>query len=172
MPQRGLRGRGASLSEAISLESPHPGRTMVAPARAGPRPLAYRDEPLVGEDRREAAPPPASLRSERIAPIGKEVDVNSILFVYACGAALLAVWLVVRFPTFGPSSVKGSTGMLLAAFVVASVVPILIQPLVAGGSLVAGFFVLVGLVLPTLALMFWAAVLLFRAFAGLFPGLR
>ena len=115
---------------------------------------------------------PLSSRSEKIAPIGNSVDVHSILFAYACGAALLAVWLVIRFPKFGPSSVIGSTGLLVAAFAVASVVPILVQLLVGGGSLVAGFFALVGLVLPTLALMFWAAVLLFRAFAGLFPGVR
>ena len=100
------------------------------------------------------------------------MDVHSILLAYACGAALLAVWLVVRFPSFGPSSVMGSTGLLVAAFCVASVVPILLQALVAGGSLVAGFFALVGLVLPTLALIFWAAVLLLRACVGLFPGLR
>lgn len=100
------------------------------------------------------------------------MDVHSILLAYACGAALLAVWLVVRFPGFGPTSVTGSTGLLLAAFVVASVVPVLVQWLVGGGSLVGGFVALIGLVLPTLALMFWAAVLLFRACAGLFPGLR
>jgi hypothetical protein len=100
------------------------------------------------------------------------VDVHSILFIYACGAALLAVWLVVRFPTFGPSSIMGSTGLLIAAFGVASVVPAFVQWLVAGGSLIGGFFALVGLVLPTLALMFWAAVLVFRACVGLFPGLR
>jgi hypothetical protein len=100
------------------------------------------------------------------------VDVHSILLVYACGAALLAVWLVVRFPTFGPSSVIGSTGLLLAAFGVASIVPIFVEWLIAEGSVLGGFFALVGLVLPTLALMFWSAVLLFRACAGLFPGLR
>ena len=100
------------------------------------------------------------------------MDVHSILFVYACGAAVLAVWLVVRFPKFGPRSVIGSTGLLIGAFAVAAVVPGVIQWLVAGGSAVAGFFALVGLVLPTLALMFWAAVLLFRACADLFPGLR
>jgi hypothetical protein len=105
-------------------------------------------------------------------PIGQNVDMHSILLAYACGAALLAVWLVVRFPSFGPSSVMGSTGLLLAAFGVAAAVPVLVQALVAGGSLAIGFLALVGLVLPTLALMFWAALLLFRAFVGLFPGLR
>jgi hypothetical protein len=66
----------------------------------------------------------------------------------------------------------GSTGLLLAAFIVASVVPLLVQLLVGGGNLVGGFVALIGLVLPTLALLFWAAVLLFRACLGLFPGLR
>jgi hypothetical protein len=107
-----------------------------------------------------------------MTPIGNNVDVHSILLAYSCGAAVLAVWLAVRFPTFGPSSVMGSTGLLLAAFVVASVVPLLVQLLVGGGNLVGGFVALIGLVLPTLALMFWAAVLLFRACLGLFPGLR
>jgi len=100
------------------------------------------------------------------------VDVHSILFAYACGAALLAVWLVVRFPTFGPSSVIGSIGMLFAACVVASVVPPAVQWLADGDGVVGGFFALVGLVLPTLALMFWSFVRLFRAFARLLPGLR
>jgi hypothetical protein len=100
------------------------------------------------------------------------VDVHSILFAYTCGAALLAVWLVIRFPTFGPDSVMGSVGMLFAAFVVASVVPALVQWLGSSGSVAAGFVALVGLVLPTLALMFWAAVRLCRAFARLLPGLR
>ena len=97
---------------------------------------------------------------------------HSILFVYACGAALLAVWLVIRFPAFGPNSVMGSTGLLLAAFGVASIVPSVVQWLVDGGSVITSFFALLGLVLPTLALMFWAFVLLFRAFARMMPGVR
>src|SRR5919201_3150693 len=100
------------------------------------------------------------------------VDVHSILLVYACGAAVLAVWLVVRYPKFGPNTVMGSTGLLVAAFAVAAVVPRFVQALVGDGNTIGGFFSLVGLVLPTPALMFWAAVRLFRACAGMFPGMR
>jgi hypothetical protein len=100
------------------------------------------------------------------------MDVHSILLAYACGAALLAVWLVVRFPDFGPSTVMTSTGTLLAAFVVAAVVPPVVQALVGDGNRLGGFVSLVGLVLPTLALVFWASLRLFRACAGLLPGMR
>jgi hypothetical protein len=100
------------------------------------------------------------------------VDVHSVLFAYACGAALLAVWLVVRFPAFGPNSIVGSIALLFGACVVASVVPAPVQWLADSDGVVGGFFALVGLVLPTLALMFWSFVRLFRAFTRLLPGLR
>jgi hypothetical protein len=64
----------------------------------------------------------------------------------------------------------GSAGMMIGAFAVASVVPAVVRALVAGGSRVAGFVALVGLVLPTLVLMFWATLRLFRAFARMLPG--
>jgi hypothetical protein len=100
------------------------------------------------------------------------MDLHSLLLVYSCGAAGLAIWLVARFPTFGPNTIMGSTGMLLAAFGVAAVVPPVVQALVGDGNRLGGFVALVGLVLPTLALLFWSAVRLFRACCGLFPGLR
>jgi hypothetical protein len=100
------------------------------------------------------------------------MNVHSILLVYTCGAAALAIWLVARFPRFGPSTILGATGMLLAAFAVATVVPTVVQTLVGDGSRIGGFVGLVGLVLPTLAVMFWSAARLLRAFCGLFPGMR
>lgn len=101
------------------------------------------------------------------------MNVHSILLVYTCGAAVLAIWLVARFPRFGPSTILGATGMLLAAFAVAAIVPAVVQTLVGDdGNRMGGFVALVGLVLPTLAAMFWSAARLLRAFCGLFPGMR
>jgi hypothetical protein len=97
---------------------------------------------------------------------------HTILLIYSCGAAALAIWLVARFPTFGPETISGSTGALLAAFCLAAVVPTGVHLLIGGGNRIGGVVALVGLVLPTLAGIFWAAVRLFRALFSLFPGLR
>jgi hypothetical protein len=100
------------------------------------------------------------------------MGVQAILLVYSCGAVVLAIWLVARFPTFGPDTIMGSTAMLLGALVVAALVPAFVQVLVGDGSRLGGLVGLVGLVLPTLAAIFWSAARLMRAMCNLLPGAR
>lgn len=97
---------------------------------------------------------------------------HTILLLYTLGAAALAVWLVARFPAFGPSSVMSASGVLLAALGITAIVPPVVQMLVGNGNRLGGLIALLGLVLPTLATLFWSTVRLLRVFCGLFPGLR
>jgi hypothetical protein len=100
------------------------------------------------------------------------MDAHTILLMYTCGAAGLAVWLVARFPAFGPSTIMSASGTLLAALGVTAVVPAFVQFLVGDGNRMGGLVALLCLVLPTLATLFWATVRLLRAVYELFPGLR
>ena len=100
------------------------------------------------------------------------MDAHTILLVYSLGAAALAIWLVARFPNFGPSSMMTASGMLLAALAIMAVVPPVVQTLIGEGNRSGGLVALIGLVLPTLATLFWSTVRLLRVLIGLFPGLR
>src|SRR5919201_1000873 len=91
---------------------------------------------------------------------------GSFLLVFSLGAAALALWIFVRLPKLGPSSVT-------RAFVhvaVAMVVGVLLQPALAGvaesGLPLAVFVALFGVALPGLTYMFVAGAWLIRAAGG------
>jgi hypothetical protein len=100
------------------------------------------------------------------------MDATKLIAAYCLGGAGLAFWVLLRFPRFGPKSILGAAAAVIAAFVVAAVVPSLLQAAVADGSRTGGFLALVGLVLPTLAAIWWSAACLLRAFCGLLSGMR
>jgi hypothetical protein len=86
-----------------------------------------------------------------------------IVALFAGGAALLALWLLVRFPSFGPHSLRAS--------LIASVICVVIErPLLSvlefvrnsSGRSIA--LLLVGL--PLLTMLFWSSGCLVRAAAA------
>jgi len=100
------------------------------------------------------------------------VSIESFVLVLCVGSALLAFWLVVRFPEVGPddltwamlhvgiSSVLGQLTLPAIRLVAATDVP--------GARFVASF----GIVLPVLTYMFLAAAWLIRALTGRLQGPR
>lgn len=95
---------------------------------------------------------------------------QSLAAVYCIGAAVLALWALVRFPDQAPSTLKGAMLALVAAVAAIAVVPSLLEYLVAHAGKPGGLLGLVGLVLPAVGALFWSAGSLFRLFAGHFGG--
>jgi hypothetical protein len=100
------------------------------------------------------------------------MDASKLIAAYCVGGAGLAFWVLVRFPRFGPRTIIGAAAAVIGAFTIAAVVPFLLQALIAAGSRTGAFVALLGLVLPTLAAMFWSAACLLRASCGLLTGMR
>jgi hypothetical protein len=100
------------------------------------------------------------------------VNVSQLISVYCVGGAALAFWILVRFPRFGPRTLLGSGAAVLAALLLAAVVPVCLDALVSSGGRTGALVALLGLVLPTLAAIFWSAACLLRVFCGLLGGLR
>jgi hypothetical protein len=100
------------------------------------------------------------------------VEPTQLISVYCVGGAALGLWLLVRFPRFAPRTLFGSGVALMAALLVAAVVPICLQAIVTTAGRPGALVALLGLVLPTLAAIFWAAACLLRVVAGLMAGMR
>lgn len=91
--------------------------------------------------------------------------------LFTCGAAVLAIWTIARFPNRGPRGIGWSFLHVVAAFALASLVPRAIELVtgVAGGSAILVATLLV--ILPALLYMFLATLWLFRALQDM-AGLR
>jgi hypothetical protein len=79
---------------------------------------------------------------------------------YGVGAAVVACWLVVRLPGFGPRSVRGAVLLTAVAFVAQAPFLGLVNRAVSGLG-AAGALLLV--ILPSLTLLFWACGCLVRS---------
>jgi hypothetical protein len=100
------------------------------------------------------------------------VDVSQLISAYCAGGAALALWILVRFPRFGPRTFLSSGAVVLAALVLAAVVPTCVAALVSNLGRVGALAALLGLVLPTLAGIFWSAACLMRVVAESLRGPR
>jgi hypothetical protein len=100
------------------------------------------------------------------------VDVSQLISAYGVGGAALAFWILLRFPRFGPRTLLGSGAAVLAALVLTAVVPAGVRALVSAGGRTGAFAALLGLVLPTLAAIFWSAACLMRVIAEALRGPR
>lgn len=90
--------------------------------------------------------------------------VSELSFGFALGAALLAVWLALRFPHYGPRTIKSGLGLLACACAAALLDATLttkVQSLAGPG--VALFCV----DLPMLVFTFWTASQLVRLYVTL-----
>jgi hypothetical protein len=83
---------------------------------------------------------------------------------FGLGAAVVAFWLVARFPRLGPRSVRGALLVTAAAFVAQTPLLGLVDRAVSGLG-VAGALLLV--ILPALTLLFWACGCLVRSLVSL-----
>jgi hypothetical protein len=98
---------------------------------------------------------------------------HSFIFALAIGAAVISLWIVVRFPRLGPATVKGSCVQVVAAYLVGSVLPAYLigcfSRLPYPFSL--GLAVVVGALAPTIYL-FLAIAWLIRGLQGLLSTAR
>lgn len=94
---------------------------------------------------------------------GENVSMTAYVLFLCAGAAVLALWLVVRFPDLGPDDVtKALLHVALSMVVLQLLVPAIHA---VGGTGVPGaqFVVSLGIVLPGLTYVFVAAAWLIRA---------
>jgi hypothetical protein len=96
------------------------------------------------------------------------VSVSVVLMVFALGAAAMALWLVVRFPSLGPKRLTGALVLSLAAMAGMQLALQMIDPVAQRGQY-GVVLALMLVVLPALTGMFWAAALLLRTLAALRP---
>lgn len=94
---------------------------------------------------------------------------DAVSSVYALGAALLGLWLVCRYPSIGPRSLRG--GFLLVAC--ASAALFVCGDVTRAAETLAGPAVALTLVaLPILVFAFWSAAHLLRLYMTLLGRLR
>jgi len=98
------------------------------------------------------------------------MSMTTFVLFLCSGAALLALWVVARFPDFGPDDVtKALLHVALSVVVLQLLVPA-IHAVGATGLSGAQFVVSFGIVLPGLTYVFMAAGWLIRATAGRLQG--
>jgi hypothetical protein len=96
------------------------------------------------------------------------IPVSAFLCVELVAAAVLALWVAVRYPGFGPKSLRSSLTVLVVAFTVLQLSTLVEDSLIA---LPHGAYVfLFGSVLPSFFVAFLAAAWLLRVLAAAFGG--
>jgi hypothetical protein len=100
------------------------------------------------------------------------VSIATFVLVLCVGAALLGLWLVVRFPDVGPSDVTWALLHVALSIVLGQLIIASIGVLGRYGVPAARFVAAFGIVLPGLTYMFVAAAWLIRAAAGHLQGPR
>ncbi len=91
-----------------------------------------------------------------------------VMSIYALGAAGLALWLVVRFPSLGPRRMTTVLLTAVAALVGMQAAEAMIDPVAARGPH-GVVLALMLVILPALTCMFWAAAMMLRMLAALRP---
>jgi antibiotic biosynthesis monooxygenase (ABM) superfamily enzyme len=83
-----------------------------------------------------------------------------IVPLFGMGAAMLAFWLVARFPGAGPQSVKSALVVAAVLFVAQTPLLNLVDPVLGAYGVAAA---LLFVILPSLTLLFWGAGCLVRS---------
>jgi hypothetical protein len=96
------------------------------------------------------------------------ISVSAFMGAELVAAAALALWVVARFPLFGPKSVRSALAVLCAAFVVMQLSSFGMTPLL--GLPHGVYLTLFGCVLPSFFAGFLAAAWLMRVLAGALGG--
>ncbi len=96
------------------------------------------------------------------------IPVSMFLCVELVSAAVLALWVAVRYPGFGPQSLRSSLSVLVVSFTALQLSTLVQDSLI---DLPHGAYVfLFGSVLPSFFVAFLAAAWLLRVLAGAFGG--
>jgi NAD/NADP transhydrogenase beta subunit len=98
------------------------------------------------------------------------VSIASFVLFLCIGAALLAIWLVMRFPDRGPSDLTWALLHVALSIVLGQLIVASIGALDTVGVPAARFVAAFGIVLHCLTYMFVAAAWLIRATAGRLQG--
>jgi hypothetical protein len=96
------------------------------------------------------------------------ISVKIFMSAELVGAALLALWVVARYPRFGPKSIRSAFLLVGASFVVMQLSTYTVSPLL--GLPHGAYLALFGYVLPTFFVGFLAAAWLMRVLAGSLGG--
>jgi hypothetical protein len=82
------------------------------------------------------------------------VDAHAFVLVLTCGAALLALWVLMRFVNFGPRSLVWAVGHIVIACVILRVVPYALEAGNASSVPAARYINVFVLVLPAFVYAF------------------
>jgi hypothetical protein len=96
------------------------------------------------------------------------ISVTVFMSALLVGAAVLALWVVARYPRFGPKSLRSAVVVAGAALAVLQLSTFGIRPLL--GLPHGAYLALFGCVLPTFFAGFLAAAWLMRVLAGALGG--
>jgi hypothetical protein len=92
------------------------------------------------------------------------VNATSGFALFAIGAALLAFWIVTRFPAYGPQTFGSALLATAAAFLLQAPLPSAVSTLASSEGVGAA---LVLIVLPSLVVLFWTSGCLVRSVVAL-----
>lgn len=96
------------------------------------------------------------------------MSTHAFVLLLTCGAALLALWIIARFTTFGPQSVGWAAAHVVAAIVLVTVLlPPAIDAVGASGLPAATYVQVFGVVLPLFVYAFLSGGWVARAAIGL-----
>ena len=82
------------------------------------------------------------------------MTVTTVALLYAIGGALLALWVIARFPTFGPRTMLGAGATFALSLLLEPALPVVVR-LAEHAAGRTGALLLV--VLPFLTFVFWAS---------------
>jgi hypothetical protein len=92
------------------------------------------------------------------------VSATSGFVLFAIGAALLAFWIVTRFPAFGPQTFGSALLATAAAFLLQAPLPSAVSKVAASDGVGEALMLIV---LPSLAVLFWTSGCLVRSVVAL-----
>ena len=88
------------------------------------------------------------------------------LFLLALGAAVIAVWIDLRFPGLAPETLRANFVHAAVAFVALTIVPVVIDPMFSNGqSLIVQLVALFGILFAVLVYAFLALAWLVKPLA-------
>ena len=93
------------------------------------------------------------------------VDEGGLLVAMTLGAALLALWLHVRWPAAAPKSVRGAVWRVLLAFALLQLGTLPLDAAAAAASMAVSVVAVVGVVVPVLTFAFLTCLWVMRLFA-------
>jgi hypothetical protein len=92
------------------------------------------------------------------------VNATSVVLLFALGAALLAFWIVARFPSIGPQTFRSALLATVGVFMLQSPLAGVVVNVAASQGVAAA---LMFVVLPSLTLLFWTSGCLVRSIVAM-----